>query len=311
MKTHVGPILGSMVITAPLAIAVTQIETLVAMLDQKIHSEEMSWHTASNAWSLVTKLFDDACNSKNPALRKRSDNPCLGVRGPDRGTRKAKVFLYPDEAEKLLRSDRVPLEAREVYAVAIYTFMRVGELKCVAGTDVDVVHGNIHVHRAVDRDTGDEHETKGKENRRFNLEPAVVPLLKKLVGLAGARRLFPSLPADDNDLSDTLRKHLKLAGVDRAELFISDRTRKNITFHDLRATGITWMAVRGDAAQRIQQRAGHKDFNTTQHYIREADAIGESFGGPFPPLSSLGEKSGIGLAEVPASSQATETAHES
>jgi integrase len=42
-----------------------------------------------------------------------------------------------------------------------------------------------------------------------------------------------------------------------------------IRFHDLRASGITWMAVRGDDPQKIQARAGHTDFNTTQGYIRK------------------------------------------
>lgn len=41
------------------------------------------------------------------------------------------------------------------------------------------------------------------------------------------------------------RAALRTAGVGRRELFANDRTRKWITFHDLRATGITWMAIRG------------------------------------------------------------------
>lgn len=55
-------------------------------------------------------------------------------------------------------------------------------------------------------------------------------------------------------------------------------------FHDLRATGLTWMAVRGDEPLRIMQRAGHEDFATTQIYIRTAEAVRDGFGAPFPPL---------------------------
>ena len=43
-----------------------------------------------------------------------------------------------------------------------------------------------------------------------------------------------------------LRAALGKAGVDRPDLFASDQTRKPLTFHDPRATGLTWMAVRGD-----------------------------------------------------------------
>ncbi len=47
---------------------------------------------------------------------------------------------------------------------------------------------------------------------------------------------FPPL----EDLSRTLRKHLRRAGVKREELFTPRPTSKQLTFYDLRATGITW-----------------------------------------------------------------------
>jgi hypothetical protein len=61
-------------------------------------------------------------------------------------------------------------------------------------------------------------------------------------------------------LSDRLKFYLERAGVMRADLFASDATRKAITFHDLRATRPTWMAVRGDDALKIMQRGGHANF---------------------------------------------------
>jgi len=80
------------------------------------------------------------------------------------------------------------------------------------------------------------------------------------------------------------RRCLEAAKLTRAELFADDKTRKNITWHDLRATGLTWMAIRGDDPLKIMQRAGHTDFKTTQGYVREAEAIREGFGDVFPPL---------------------------
>ena len=59
-----------------------------------------------------------------------------------------------------------------------------------------------------------------------------------------------------------------------------------MTFYDLRATGITWMAVRGDDALKIMSRAGHRTFSTTQGYIREAEVLRAGFGEVFPPLPS-------------------------
>jgi len=89
---------------------------------------------------------------------------------------------------------------------------------------------------------------------------------------------------DDRHLARALRGLLKKAGLQRAELFARDQTRKNMTWHDLRATGITWLAIRGEDPLKIMQRAGHADFETTQGYIREAEAVRSGFGDVFPSL---------------------------
>jgi hypothetical protein len=60
------------------------------------------------------------------------------------------------------------------------------------------------------------------------------------------------------DLAEGLRAYLEVAGVKRPELYTTDKTRKAITFHHLHATGLTWMAIRGDEPLRIMQRAGHE-----------------------------------------------------
>jgi hypothetical protein len=57
-----------------------------------------------------------------------------------------------------------------------------------------------------------------------------------------------------------------------------------MTWHDLRATGATWVAVRGDDPLKIMQRCGHRDFSATLRYVREAEAVREGFGEPFPAL---------------------------
>lgn len=92
------------------------------------------------------------------------------------------------------------------------------------------------------------------------------------------------LPPDE-DRAELLRKDLRTAGVDREALFVEDDPlRARLTFHNLRDTGLTWMAVRGDDPMRIQWRAGHTTFKTTQGYIAAGRNMGASFGKPFPAL---------------------------
>ena len=84
-----------------------------------------------------------------------------------------------------------------------------------------------------------------------------------------------------------------MAGVSREDLFADDETRRPMTFHDLRHTGCTWRAIRGDGAFDIKDGAGHSDLETTQRYVNEGRAFGDSFGQVFPalPLGLLGESS--------------------
>lgn len=288
LRRHVRDVIG----TVPIAdVTRDDIERVVEDLDRKIllpvgHADHLEWKTAGNVWSLITKAFDDAANAKTRALRARPDNPAKGVKGPERGVQKAKQYLYPSEFLRVMNADdaKVPLRFRTLYAVAIYTFARAGELEALTWRDVDLEHGVVSITKAVDRKTGKVKSTKSGETRRVPIEPNLYPLFQRLHAARAnddARVLW--LP-DDEDRAVMLREHLLLAGVKRAELFLSDSERKNITFHDLRATGITWMAVRGDDPLRIKQRAGHRGFATTEGYIREAENLAVGFGDPFPIL---------------------------
>jgi hypothetical protein len=76
-----------------------------------------SGKTAHNAWGLITKAFDAAQYSKTRALRMRTDNPATSVRGPDRGERTAKHYLYPTEFLALLGQERIPTRWKRIFAL--------------------------------------------------------------------------------------------------------------------------------------------------------------------------------------------------
>jgi integrase len=284
VTNHIAPALAD----APMAaVGKRDLEKLVQRLDDAVQAGTMSWKTAVNVWGTASKMFDDAAHAKRLELRCREDNPAEGVRGPDRGARKAKQFLYPAEVERFVACEGVPLEWRSLVAVAAYTGLRAGELRALRCEDVDLEAGVIHVHRATNRDTGADKGTKSGVARRFAVEPQIVPVLRALIDAAAGDRVFPTMPAVNN-LSVTLRRYLWRAGVTRAELFDSQSaTRKALTFHDLRATYVTWRAVRGDDAFKLMHAAGHAGLATTTIYVRQADALRAGFGVPFPTLGCL------------------------
>lgn len=284
---HIGPLGMRDVSTA-------NIEALVERLDARVRAQEIGWKTAAHAWTLVTGMFRDAVSSKQRDLRARADNPTTGVRGPDTGDEKSKTYLWPSEFLQLVSSPAVPLRWRRLFTLAVYTYARAGEIEALEWDDVHIDKGYVHVHKSVERISsrgrGKLKTTKTGVSRKPPMERELRPLLEALHEECGGTGHVFDMPSP-GVLSRKLKFYLERAGVSRRELFITDATRKAITFHDLRATGITWMAFRGDDPLKIMQRAGHRGFETTQKYIREAENLAaECFGEVFPtlPLDLLG-----------------------
>jgi integrase len=252
-------------------------------LDRKVQARELSWKSAANVWTLLVSIFKDARGNKDKSLVVRKDNPCTDVLGPDTGVKRARSYLYPTEFLTFISSPDVPLVWRCRVALAVYLFPRAAELEALEWNDVDIERGIVHIHRAIDRAHGGMKPTKAGVTRRFSVEPNLLPLLRALHGAAGGVGRVVSMPHEVN-LARDLRLYLRRAGVTRAELFADDETRKPLGFHDLRATGLTWMAIRGDSPHVIKQRAGHTDFKTTELYVREGEAVAAGFGDVFPAL---------------------------
>jgi integrase len=283
LETHIMPALRDRPVAA---ITRDEIEAIVDALDMKVRAGELHWRTSWNVWAVLRRAFKDAEAAKQRDLRVRTDNPCDKVAPPDRGVKKAKQFLYPSEFLALMNCERVPIGWRRMFAVAVYLFPRAGELEVLEFSDLELERGQVHIHRGLDRERNATKGTKTGIARRFAFDANIIPVLEIMKAEAGERTLVVEMPRM-RDLAEGLRNYLKLAGVTRAELFTTTETRKQMTFHDLRATGISWMAVRGDEPLHIQYRAGHTSFSTTQIYIRQAEAVREGFGTVFPALDML------------------------
>jgi hypothetical protein len=173
--------------------------------------------------------------------------------------------------------------------LATYFYVRGGELEALEWNSVSFEHGYVLIHRAVDGHTGDVKSTKTKDVRKVPIERALLPLLAKMHEEAGGEGKVVVMPPRES-WAARLRKYLEWAGVKRADLFADDGTRRMISFHDLRHTGITWRALRGDEPLKVQRAARHDDLRTTQRYINDAQTFeGATFGEVFPavPLSLL------------------------
>ncbi len=192
----------------------------------------------------------------------------------------------------------MPIAWRRIYALATYLYLRGGELAVLEWADIDLEHGIVHSHRALARDQRTTKDTKTGVKRRYAIEPTLLPLVHTMKAESdGEGRLVHM--GDRKHWAKNLREHLRVAGVERADLYANDETRKHITFHDLKATAGTWMAIRGDNPMVIMQRLAHRDMTTTMLYVRAAEMVGASVGAPFPDVPA-GNVDGHEMDEGPA-----------
>jgi integrase len=276
----IQPLLGKRTVAG---VSRGDVEAVVRSLDQAVADRRIRDATAARIWSRFRVMLRDACSSKVVELRARADNPTVGVRGPDRSARRAATFLYPSEFLRLMRCRRVPLWARRLYAITVYLYPRAGEVRALTWEDVDA-SGHVHIHRSRDR-KGQDARTKTEADRQFVAEPRLRPLLRAMRREAGGKGGLFSHIFQRQNLARMLRQHLQWAGLTRADLYATDDARRPLTYHDLRATGITWQAMRGDAPTDIMERVGHTQITTTQGYMRRGRLMARARGErPFPPL---------------------------
>lgn len=293
---HISPLIGN---RALIEVQSDDLRDVVQALDAKASSGEgkgrdrFGQKSACNCWAIVSKMFGDATGSKLRELRILKRNPAIGVKPPDPPGTLERQWLFPAELDQLLRCEAVPLVRRRLYAVATYCYTRPGEvLAFLWGRSIDLKHGMVRVNRAFDHIEDVFHEyTKTGDSRHFAVEPVLKPLLAAMWAERSKPGLvFPTL----GHLADVLRKDLMTAKVARAALHVRRAGSQPLRFHDLRATGITYMAIRGDSDQDVRERAGHSDFETTLLYIRRGHlALTSAIGRPYAPLPEclLGESS--------------------
>ncbi len=219
---------------------------------------------------------------------------------PKLGPAKARSFLYPDEDRQLLACAAVPFGHRVLYGFASREGMRKGELEALSWRDLDLERGRLRLDR-----------NKTDTPRAWALDPGVARALRALYALRGepgpdalvfvdeAGEALPRL----SHLARTFRAHLRLAGVDRAELFERSEQRIPIVAHDLRATFITIALACGRTETWVADRTGHTSSVMINRYRRAARSLSELGIGELAPLDqALPELAPFLEAPAPAAS---------
>jgi integrase len=176
-----------------------------------------------------------------------------------------------------------------LYATAIYTGMRAGELLGLRWEDVNLSRRLITVKRSYD--------LPHTKNRGLRHVPVLTPLLRLLKQWRLQRPgplLFPTQVGTPKGPSDRWLQEVFKGCLDRAEV---DRVR----FHDLRHTFASHWVMAGGDIFRLQKILGHRDIRMTLRYAHLApDAYTEDYDrlDDLLPTEDGGELIELGSAEA-------------
>jgi len=229
-----------------------------------------STQTAKHALRLVRSALEDAASEGQIKA-----NPALAVRVPRRvadDATPAWTWLEQREIDALLASELAPQWARDVWAVAIYTGLRKGELAGLRWSDVEVGdRPHLRVVRSYRR------TTKSGRGREVPLLPPALDAIRRQRARApgvGGAAVWPSP-------SGGVRSPRWDPGGWRRYALGATRPRagraldRHVRFHDLRHTCAshlvqgTWLAAPLDL-YRVGQWLGHSSTGVTSRYAHLA-----------------------------------------
>jgi integrase len=146
-----------------------------------------------------------------------------------------------------------------VWAVAVFTGMRSGELYALRWSDVSFEEEKIYVNKSWSSKTGIG-PTKSRRNRVVPICESLKLLLMQLkLKSNGDDFVLPRIVDWDNgEQAKILREFCKTIGITQ------------VKFHDLRATFITQMLLKGVSLAQVMSIVGHAELKTTDRYLRVA-----------------------------------------
>lgn len=195
---------------------------------------------------------------------------------PRMGKAKALSYLYPDEDARLLACPAVPFPERLLYGLLAREGLRCEEALSLRWLHLDLSRGSIRVD-----------VNKTEVPRAWSLDPAVARALRAWKAQhpddGPNERVFRDL-ARTTRIAHGFRTALRVAGIDRAELFERSAVRRPIRAHDLRATAVTVWLANGKTEAWCCDRTGHTTSTMLNRYRRSARAHSELGLGTLTPL---------------------------
>jgi integrase len=185
-------------------------------------------------------------------------NPCLGIR-----------ISVPEVEQKVLTAAEANIllqeakkhqhEFYDVWAMALMTGMRSGELYALKWTDLNFEARIISLSRQWTSKNG-YGPTKTRESRVVPISDSLLQFLKELKLRSGESEFVLRHLGDwtRGEQAKVIKGFCEAIGI------------TPVKFHDLRATFITNLLAQGESLARVMSIVGHSELKTTNGYLRRA-----------------------------------------
>lgn len=219
-------------------------------------NQKLGHRSPSHQKNLLKYIRGAFAYAVDAGILKSNPTPSMKFRIGD----KIKQVLTKEQIKTLLTQAKImESEWYEIWAMALYTGMRNGELHALTWDKVDLEKRQILVDCSWNVANGLK-DTKSGDDRIVEIAPELLYILKELkLSSFDSPYVLPRIDRwDKGEQARELRAFLMGLGLPR------------IRFHDLRASWATVMLSQGIAPIRVMAMGGWKDLKTMQYYIRKA-----------------------------------------
>lgn len=225
----------------------------------RMQQDNLQWATQKKIKNIIHKIF--LWGIENRHIVGVNGSPFQGL-FIDKGEEKAPEILTLEEIKKFLSAAKM-LKNRwyPIWAVAILTGMRSGELFALTWDQIDLAKGLIMVDRSYDSNSKETGPTKGRYWRTIPINESLKALILDLKNSAIPNSMYvlPRIKDWENgDQAVALRNFLKSLNI------------RSIKFHALRACFATQMLANGVSAPVVMKIGGWKKTSTMDIYLRLA-----------------------------------------
>lgn len=198
------------------------------------------------------KLFRQMVNKARIWGLFEGENPIKGVKIPNAQCPRMRFLSY-EEADRLLQElAKVSIQVHDIALISLHTGMRAGEIFGLRNYDIDFRNGLINIS-----------DSKNGESRNSFMTEAVRDILMNRVNGSPTDYIFKTWKGTKiQEISDTYPRVVEKMGFNKG---ITDR-RYKITFHSLRHTHASWLAMQGETLLTIKELLGHKTLDMTLRY---------------------------------------------